>query len=213
MKNLISLIIATFLMFGVFAQNKEYYKVKTSPSNSIYIDFNNPIGLADSSLLKLSYPLVLKTTNGKVIARNGTYYMVPARLGEMVLKVSYAKGKDTVLIGQQVFKVKPVYMPVLALAGKVLDSTISKSELLKEQHFKVQMPECDYNVRFALTNCKIIFSNGRSYIASQGVIGFVIKKEISRLKPGTKVCFEDIKILEFTGAERKLDNACYTLVE
>ncbi len=213
MKKLLSLTALCFLTVTIFGQNKVYYKVKTSPSNTLYMGFNNPIGLEDSSLLKSSYPVVLKSNNGKVVLRNGTYYMLPSHLGEATLKVSYAKGKDTVLVGEQTFAVKPVYMPVMALSGKVLDSVISKSEIMKEQHFKVQMPESDYNVRFALTSCKIKFSNGRSYDLQQGVIGLTIKKEVSRLKPGTKVCFEDIKILEFTGAERKLDNACYTLVE
>ena len=109
--------------------------------------------------------------------------------------------------------VKPVYMPVMALSGKVLDSVISKAEIMKEQHFRVMLPECDYAVRFALTDCKIKFSNGRSYNVPQGVIGWSIKKEVNRLKPGSKVCFENIRILEFTGKERTLDNACYTLIE
>jgi len=201
-----------FVPLLAFAQNKEFYKVKTSPSNTLYIGFNNPLRFADTTQIEKN-SFVLKTNNGIVTKRNDMTFMLPARTGEAVLKIYQPKGKDTILIGQQVFKVKPVYMPVMALSGKVLDSTISKTDIMKEQHFKVLLPECDYDVRFALTNCKIKFSNGRIYDAPQGVISYRIKMEIRRMKPGVKVCFEEIKILEFTGAERKLDDACYSLIE
>ncbi len=208
-------LLAAIFTFPLFlsAQNTIFYKVKTSPSNTLYIGFNNPIEIADSTQRDLEKTFILITSNGRVARRNNIYYMLPARTGEAVLKIFQAKGKDTILWGQQTFRVKPVYMPVLALSGKVLDSTISKLEIMKEQNFRVLLPECDYAVRFALTNCKVKFSNGRTYVAPQGVIGFNIKKELSHSKTGTKVCFEDIMILEFTGAERKLDDACYTLVE
>jgi len=209
----LSLITLCLFMVSLFGQNKNIYKVKTSPSNSLYMGFNNVIELTDSSLLKKGFMLILKTSNGRIALRSGVYYMLPVKLGEAVLKVLQAKGRDTIIVGEQVFTVKPVYMPVMALADRVLDSTISKSAIMKEQHFRVLMPECDYNVRFALTNCRVKFSNGRSYEAPQGVIRYNIKMEVTRLKPGAKVCFEDIKILEFTGVERKLDDACYTLVE
>lgn len=202
-----------FLVVTAHGQNTVFYKVKTSPSNTLYLGFNNPLELQDSTLIKNGKALTLKSSNGKVAMRNGVYYMFPARAGEAIVKVLQVKGKDTILIGQQVFPVKPVYMPVMALSGKVLDSVISKAEIMKEQHFKVLLPECDYAVRFALTSCKIKFSNGRSYDVPQGVIGLSIKKEVSHLKPGSKVCFENIRILEFTGKERTLDNACYILTE
>ncbi|HEY4786005.1 MAG TPA: hypothetical protein VIH57_08145 [Bacteroidales bacterium] len=213
MRIILSITAATLFTLCLSAQNTGFYKVKTSPSNSLYIGFNNPIELTDSTQRDLEKTFILKSDNGLVARRNNVYYLLPARTGETVLKVFQAKGKDTVLWGQQTFKVKPVYMPVMALSGKVLDSTISKSEIMKEQHFRVMMPECDYAVRFALTNCKVRFSNGMVYNASQGVIGLNIKKELSHTKPGTKICFEEIKILEFTGAERKLDDACYVLTE
>jgi hypothetical protein len=213
MRKIVSLLALFFMVVTVHGQNTAFYKVITSPSNSLYLGFNNPLKLQDSTLLKYSNPLVLKTSNGRVAIRNGTYYMLPAATGEAVLRVFQVRGRDTVLIGQQTFPVKPVYMPVMALSGKVLDSVISKSEIMKAQHFRVLMPECDYAVRFALTNCKITFSNGRSYDVPQGVIGLSIKKEVNHLKPGTKVCFENIRILEFTGKERTLDDACFILVE
>jgi len=213
MKKLLSLITLCFLMASLFGQDKVFYKVKTSKSNTLYIGLNNPMGLVDSSLMLKGISLVLKTSNGKLALRNGINYIFPAKRGDAVLKVYQVKGRDTVLLGQQVFKVKPAYMPVLALAGNVLDSAISKAALMKEQHFRILMPESDYDVRFALTNCKIRFSNGRVYPVPQGVIGYRIKMEVSRLKPGEKICLENIQILEFNGAERTIENACYNLTE
>jgi len=213
MKKILSLAAIVIFPSYLSAQNTSYYKVKTSPSNSLYIGFNNVIEFTDSIHKDLEKTFVLKTSNGRVATRNNTVYLLPKRKGETVLNIFVVKGKDTTLWGQQTFQAKPVYMPVMALSDKVLDSTISKSEIMKEQHLRILIPECDYAVKFALTNCKIKFSNGRSYNVPEGVIGFTIKKEVSRLKPGTKICFENIKILEFTGAERKLDDACYVLVE
>lgn len=213
MKNIFLLSASLLVSLHLIAQQNVYYKVKTSPSNTLYQGFNNPIELADTTLWEKSKTFVLKINNGRVTERNNITYLLPSRTGEAILKILQPKGKDTILIGEQVFKVKPVYMPVLALADKVLDSTVSKAELMKEQHLRVLIPECDYAVRFALTNCKFKFPNGRTYVAPQGVIGYPIKMELSRLKPGSKLCFEEIRILEFTGNERKLDNACYVVTE
>lgn len=208
------LLLLAFLLIGFSAFSQQpFYKVKTSPSNTLYLEFNNPIELQDSLLRNSNKTLALKSSNGKIVLRNGMYFMLPAHTGEAILKVSEVKGKDTVLMGEQTFRVKPVYMPVIALSGHVLDSVISKGEIMKEQHFRVMIPECDYAVRFALTACKIKFPNGHSYDVPQGVIGLSIKKEVSHLKPGAKICFENIRILEFTGKERTLENACYTLME
>jgi hypothetical protein len=213
MKKILALSLSVIISLPFMAQQTFYYKVKTSPSNTLYQGFNNPIQLVDTTLWEKAKTFVLKMNNGMVTRRNNTTYLLPARTGEATLKILQPKGKDTVLIGEQVFKVKPVYMPVLALAGKVLDSTVSKAELMKEQHMRVLIPECDYQVRFALTNCKFRFPNGRTYAAPQGVIGYPIKMELSRLKPGSKLCFEEIRILEFSGNERKLENACYVVTE
>jgi GldM C-terminal domain. len=208
------LLLLAFILIGLQAFSQQaFYKVKTSPSNTLYLEFNNPIELQDSILRNSNKTLALKSSNGKVVLRSGMYFMLPAHTGEAVLKIMEVKGKDSLLMGEQNFRVKPVYMPVMALSGHVLDSVISKGEIMKEQHFKVMIPECDYAVRFALTTCKIKFPNGHSYDVSQGVIGLSIKKEVSHLKPGARICFENIRILEFTGKERTLENTCYTLAE
>jgi hypothetical protein len=213
MKKILALSLSLIVSLHLIAQQKNYYKVKTSPSNTLYQGFNNPIQLVDTTLWEKSKTFVLKINNGMVTRRNNTTYLLPSKTGEAILKILQPKGKDTILVGEQIFKVKPVYMPVLALAGKVLDSTISKAELMKEQHLRVLIPECDYAVRFALTNCKFKFPNGRTYAAPQGVISYPIKMELSRLKPGSKLCFEEIRILEFSGKERNLENVCYVVTE
>ncbi len=213
MKKLVLLTALCLLVIAAFGQNKVFYKVKTSPSNTLYIGLNNPISLADSSLMIKGMRLVLKFSNGQLVQRNNIYYILPLQEGKAILSVLQVKGKDTVELGQQVFVVKPAYMPVLGLSNTVLDSVISRAALMKEQHLRVLMPESDYDVRFALNNCKIRFPNGRIYPIPQGVMGYRIKMEVSRLKIGDKICFESTQILGFTGAEQSIDNACYTLVE
>jgi hypothetical protein len=216
MNNIIKKALFLFILFVIslnLSAQGRFYKVQTSPTNTLYLGLNNPIQLIASTLINQGLKIALKTTNGVVATRNNLNYILPKREGEAILKVFQIKGKDTIPVGQQIFIVKPVYMPMVALNKQVLDSTISKSALMKEQHFRVLLPKCDYAVKFALTSCKLKFPNGRTYIAQQGVIGFNIKKEVRQLKAGTKLCFEDIQIIGFTGKETKLDGFCVTVTE
>lgn len=144
--------------------------------------------------------IVATTDNGKITQDGCIYNLQPDRIGIAIIFIKKVEGKDTILLEQRKFRVKPWPRPSKArLGGKLGAGQLRVAELKSQMGIAVPIEGTDicgnytmvgYTIRLIRKNELIGKSDnksGRFSDASQSLINSV--------QPGDKVIFENIFIM------------------
>lgn len=180
--------------------------------NVFYRGLDNPISVSVPGVAPNN--ISVTGSGGSVSGSNGKYIVKPGTGNEMSINVS-AKMPDgkTTSMGSFKFRVKRVPTPQIVWAnqktgGKVSAGAGSISPLIP------QMEDFDFDVYAQIKSFSIAFSLNGSYFSKTNISGNQIPSDVSGkikgLPRGTKIYFDDVKIL-VPGGETRTTSAAYSI--
>jgi len=186
--------------------------VSPTKMNVFYRGLDNPVSISVPGVAPNN--IVVGGSGGSISGGNGQYIVKPGAGNEMNITVSakMPDGKSTSM-GSFKFRVKDVPMPVIVWGGqknggKVTAGSGAASPLIP------QMEDFDFEVYSQIKSFSIAFSLNGSYFQKPNINGNQIPSDISGkikgLPRGTKVYFDDIKVL-LPGGKTRTTSAVYSI--
>jgi hypothetical protein len=181
--------------------------VSPNKMNVFYIGVSNPITVAVSDIS--SKNVTVKIDNGKISGSNGTYNVLPSKVGKATVTI-YDGSKQ---IGSWDFRVKYLPDPVTKVARKK-SGTISMVQLLDAGEVVADLENFDFDARFEIVEFTVfakIENVENDEISKSAKFTNEQRALIKRLKPGDRLTFTDIKAKGPDGGIRSLNGIIFTI--
>ena len=178
--------------------------------NIMYIGVENPLDVAVSGYK--AEEIKVNVTNGVIKGGNGKYVVGVRSPG--IVKVTVTSKGDT--IKEMDFKVKNVPDPLVRLAGKWDNCSISKKAILENPVMDAYMPNFEFDLSFEIiefTLSTVHKGHNRDLKSNSSRLSEEQIALIKELENGTKIYITDIKALGPDGNPRPLSTIVLTIEE
>lgn len=199
----------TYHFKGEFLVAQPAVAVSPTNMNVLYVGVQNPISLSATGVAakdisaKMSVGDIKSLGDGK-----GWVAEVPPGHKEVTISVSASNGKETRLIGTEVFRVKNVPDPTPYLAGKK-SGYLTRQRILDDGKIVARMPQdFEFNYTFQVVSFKLKMNRGFTdyeFKSKSGELTDEMKKEIARTNRGQILEFVDIEVKAPEGKTRYIE--------
>jgi gliding motility-associated protein GldM len=182
--------------------------ISATKMNVFYIGVDNPVSISVSGVP--SDKVSASMTNGSLIKSGNTWIAKPSKAGTVATVTVNANGK---FMGKMDYRVKTVPNPVAKVAGKI-GGKIDKATLAAQVAVQADMENFDFDLKFRITEFSVT-AVVKGFTQTKPTKGAAItadqKALINSLAKGSKVYFEDIKVVGPDGSSRELPIIGFTL--
>ncbi len=193
------LLLSNLLLAGTIAASGQGVAVDADRVHVTYETVDNPItiGLENCSCKNLK----LSVDNGQL--RKGpndcTYIFNSNKPGTAVFTLSRKAGNGYTDVGKITYRVKPLPLPVAALAGK-RDGDVPLNIFKAQMGVIAKLDGFDFDVHFKVTSFQMnVIRDGKVYASVQNnnnVFELQAKTVIAQVLPGDTIVFDDIMCLK-----------------
>tara|TARA_B110000046_G_scaffold28052_1_gene28754 strand:+ start:49250 stop:50890 length:1641 start_codon:yes stop_codon:yes gene_type:complete len=181
--------------------------ISATAMNVFYIGVPNPVDIAASGVAKDKVSASI--SNGS-ISKSGDGWIVNVKKpGKANISVSAEVDGGRKTMGSMEFRVKRIPTPIAEIGGKS-SGAIPRGKLAATSGIIAKMENFEFNVRVVVSSFKFVYtqSNGLSKeIPVKGPrFSETVKKVLRKIKPGSRVTFEEIKVKMPDGEQRKLSS-------
>jgi gliding motility-associated protein GldM len=186
------------------------------------------ISAAELDVLYIGYPNKLEATasgyaeeqikvscSGCSVSKSGQFYTAKVTSGKTATVSVSATLEDgsSVKLGQKPFRILPLPKPQPFFGGQSIDKQGIKIGTLRNASLiKAQLPNSPLNVKYAVTSFElVVIKNGEELKlkAKGGRMTPAMKTAVSKIKPGQKVYFENIKAKGPDGRNQGIGNLTF----
>ncbi|MDR1668066.1 MAG: gliding motility protein GldM [Bacteroidales bacterium] len=197
---------------GEYQVGKAEAVVSATKMNVLYIGVDNPISISVSGVP--TDKISARMTNGNLTRSGAGWVARPTRAGvEAVVTVDANIDGQTKRMGAQSYRVKTVPNPVAKVAGKI-GGKIDKATLAAQMVVQAEMENFDFDLKFRVTEFSVsaVLKGFTQTKPTKGTnISADQKALINNLSKGSKVYFEDIKVVGPDGSTRELPAVAFTI--
>lgn len=206
---LILTLTAFLLNFSLLAQTGKQVLVSADSMNILYEGIDNPLSIVVQGIA--NDKLIVTMTNGTITGSNGKYFAKPIERFVAIIEVS-AEIKPGKLkkIGSYAFRIKGIPLPVAQIGDVRYKLSYSKLELLKDPWLKARVSDPwdpPFNLKFVVLSFTFIYHENDD-IKQLNVMGNKFTPEIikiiNNLKVGSRISFENIKVMGPDGNVRAI---------
>jgi gliding motility-associated protein GldM len=179
--------------------------VSPTKMNVLYAGLANPLSISVPGISQTN--VKVSVTNGRLEQSGQGYVIYPEKVGvETVVTVNAQIDGAMKTIGSTPFRVKRVPNPIATVAGKN-EGTITKNQLLAEQGIFAEIPDFDFEMKFAVTSFTVSSSKG-GYVQEKTANGNRFTQEqldlMKGLNPGSRLYIDNIVVKGGDGTTRTL---------
>lgn len=189
------------------AQVNEVTVVALEKMNVLYVGIDNPVQIAISGVP--SDKMIVSAQGGLISGERGHYNIKVTNGMDCILNISYLNDSgDTIKTGEQHFRILKIPYPTIVVGQRLYDhSFTSRDELIKNPNLDVEhhMP---FDFPYRILSFSLRVNKGPQpeiYKAMGSSLTKEMTSAITNLSNGSKLYFEDIKVLSPDGAVRIVD--------
>lgn len=164
--------------------------VANAKLNVIYETIENPLVFSYEGQNKF----ILQIDNGKIIEREGFYYVQDAKRGRCNITLCSLKGHKE---HRFQFRVKKLPNPIVAIGGTIRGGEVSKNLLLASDHLIPILENFDFELFYKVLSFKVLITNNNNELSNLSITGNSFSEDlkscISNLQKGESVLFYAIK--------------------
>ena len=187
--------------------------ISATKMNVFYIGVPNPVDIAASGVAKDKVSAAISSGS---ISKSGDGWVVNVKsAGKVNVSVSAEVDGSRKSMGSMEFRVKKIPTPIAEIAGKN-SGAIPKGRLAVTSGIVAQMEDFLFDVRVVVSDFKFVYTQANGLSKEIPVKGprfnETIKNIIRRIKPGSRVTFEEIHATMPDGERRKLGSVVLKVV-
>ncbi|MDR0713807.1 MAG: hypothetical protein LBF89_06075 [Bacteroidales bacterium] len=197
---------------GEYQVGKAEAVVSATKMNVLYVGVDNPISISVSGVP--TDRISARMSNGNLTRSGPGWIARPLRPGtEALVTVDANIDGQTKRMGAQSYRVKTVPNPVAKVAGKI-GGRIDKATLAAQMVVQAEMENFDFDLKFRVTEFSVS-AVVKGFTQTKPTKGTNISADqkalINGLSKGSKVYFEDIKVVGPDGSTRELPAVAFTI--
>ncbi|MDR2037947.1 MAG: gliding motility protein GldM [Bacteroidales bacterium] len=186
--------------------------ISATKMNVFYIGVDNPVSISVSGVPASA--ISASMTNGQLVRSGSNWIAKPSKAGTpAVITVTANIGGQNKVMGKMDYRVKTVPNPVAKVAGKI-GGKIDKATLAAQVAVIADMENFDFDLKFRVTEFTVsanVRNFQRSETSKSPTITAKQKELINSLSKGSKVYFEDIKVVGPDGSTRELPAISFSI--
>ena len=179
--------------------------ISATAMNVFYIGVDNPVDIAASGVAKDK--LSVSISNGSISKSKDGWVVRVKKPGPAVISVTAEVDGERKSMGKMEFRCKKIPTPVAEIAGKN-SGAIPKNKLATTAGIIAKMENFEFDVRVVVASYKFVYTQANGLSKEIPVTGPRLTKGIQdiirKIKPGSRVTFEEIKTKMPDGELRKL---------
>jgi len=189
------------------SNHEKVLAVSIDGNNFVYRGKDNPITIAVSGITPEK--IFVKTDNGTISGSDGKYKVYPGDKNELRITVYEIRNKDTVLVGQNAFRVKQFPDPTIYVAGVTGTAFLQKGELVSAGGLVAKLNNFDFDLKVDIKSFELRTLKLKENDILKSVDNRFTKEMVAEFKEcekGDVFIFQNITVKYPDGSERLLSD-------
>jgi hypothetical protein len=170
--------------------------VAAAKMNILYTLTKNPVNIAvpDFPCNKL----LVSSSNGLLTGKDCEYSIVPEHVGETVITVMAVQENDTIILGEEKFRVKRPDLPKAYFCNS--KTKVKKEIAIECAYLVLHLDGFDFDPPFRIINFDLIINGGSQMSATGNELTAEMKNALKKTEAGDILEFKNIKALALEAA-------------
>jgi gliding motility-associated protein GldM len=215
LKKMKKLLFITLLIFNISFSFGQVISVYPNKLNVVYSNIANPLTIVIENMKCNTFSVY--TDNGIIKKEDYdcSYVIIPEKAGQAKIYITKINGTDTIVLGEQILRVKRLPSPIPRIGGKY-GGPISSKELLEPNTIKSELENLYIDISYKVLRYKVEIIRKNKTIFTQNVKGEEFTEEMKtkflKLKKNDTVYFYEIIVNMHDNKERELNNMKFIIL-